>query len=77
MSACIRSLYSSDQWAPGFSLPLFGACGVGVVLISLADFRAPNFNLSVARGDAGGGGEFESFMRFWDIYYEVLHYSRL
>jgi hypothetical protein len=64
MSACIRSLYSSDQRAPGFPLALLCACGRGGVLLSLADFRAPIFSLSVARGDVGLEGEFELFMQF-------------
>ena len=63
MSACIRSLYSSDQWAPGFKLALLRGCGSGGVLLSLGDFRTPAFSLSVARGDLGSGDEFESFMQ--------------
>jgi hypothetical protein len=63
MSACIRSLYSSDQWAPGFRLALLRGCGSGSVLLSLGDLRTPAFSLSVTRGDLGSGDEFESFMQ--------------
>jgi len=58
----MRSLYSSDQCAPGLSWVAFRGRGVGVVLLSLGDFRAPIFNLSVARGDVGLEDEFELFM---------------
>jgi hypothetical protein len=64
MSACMRSLYSSDQWAPGFPLALPCACGRGGVLLSLADFRAATFSLSVTRDDVGLEDEFELFMQF-------------
>jgi hypothetical protein len=62
MSACMRSLYSSDQVAPGFRLALLCGLGMGGVLLSLADFRNPTLSLSVTRGD-GGEGEFELFMQ--------------
>ena len=66
MSACIRSLYSSDQWAPGFKLALLRGCGSESVLLSLGDFRTtPAFNLSVTRGDLGSGDGFESFMQLY------------
>jgi hypothetical protein len=64
MSACIRSLYSSDQWALGFPLALLCACGRGGVLLSLADFRAATFSLSVTRDDVGLEDEFDLFMQF-------------
>jgi len=60
MSACIRSLYSSDQWAPGFELALLCGWGLGGVLGSLGDFRAPAFSFSVTRGLED---VFELFMR--------------
>jgi hypothetical protein len=65
MSACIRALYSSDQWAPGFDLLGLLGCVTGAVLLSRGDFRAPIFSLRVGRGDVelgllidsrGGGG---------------------
>jgi hypothetical protein len=68
MSACIRSLYSSDQRAPGFPLALPCGCGGGV-LISFADFRAATFNLSVTRGEPGLEGEFELFMQLLGTYF--------
>jgi len=39
------------------------------VLLSLGDFRAPIFNLSVARGDVGLGDEFELFMQLLGTYF--------
>ena len=68
MSACMRSLYSSDQGAPGFSLLLFCCRGVGEVLLSRGDFRAPILSLSVVRDDEGLEEEFEWFMRLWGTY---------
>jgi hypothetical protein len=65
MSACIRSLYSSDQWAPGFTLVLLRGCGSGGVLLSLGDFSTPAFSLSVTRGDLGFGDGFELFMQLY------------
>jgi hypothetical protein len=72
MSACMRSLYSSDQWAPGFRLALLCGWGGGGVLISLEDFRAPAFSLSVTRDDVGLEDEFELFMQFWGTYFNWL-----
>jgi hypothetical protein len=47
---------SSDQRAPGLSLPL-GVCrGAGAFLLSLGDFRAPIFNFRVGRNDVGFDG---------------------
>jgi len=63
MSACMRSLYSSDQCAPGFKLALLFGCGRGDVLTSLGDFRAPAFSLSVTRGDVGLEAEFDWFIQ--------------
>jgi hypothetical protein len=72
MSACMRSLYSSDQWAPGFSLMLSFGLGVGDVLLSLGDFRAPDFSLRVARGDVELEGEVELFMQLSGTYCGLL-----
>lgn len=65
MSACMRSLNSSDQWAPGLSLLLLFGCGCGGegVLLSRGDFRAPTLSVSVARDDVGLEGECELFMQ--------------
>ena len=65
MSACIRSLYSSDQRAPGFTLVLLRGCGSGGVLLSLDNFCTPVFSLSVTRGDLGFGDGFELFMQLY------------
>jgi hypothetical protein len=71
MSACIRSLYSSDQRAPGFTLALLCGCGRGAVLLSLGDFRAPTFSLSVTR-DVGLEDEFELFMQLLGTYFNFV-----
>ena len=66
MSACMRSLNSSDQWAPGLSLLLLFGCGCGGsggVLLSRGDFRAPTLSVSVARDEVGLEGECELFMQ--------------
>ncbi len=64
MSACMRSLYSSDQWAADFNLLLFfGRGGAGAVSLSLGDFRAPTFSFSVTRDDVGLELKFELFMQ--------------
>jgi hypothetical protein len=75
MSACMRSLYSSDQWAPDFCLLL--SCGreMGAVLLSLGDFRAPIFNLSVTRANVGLEDEFELFMQLSGTYCGLLRGS--
>jgi hypothetical protein len=75
MSACMRSLYSSDQRAPGFTLALLCGCGRGAVLLSLGDFRAPTFSLSVTR-DVGLEDEFELFMQLLCTYFNSLRCSR-
>lgn len=75
MSACMRSLYSSDQWAPGFWLTLLCGWGGGVCLLSLVDLRAPAFSLSVTRGDVGLEDEFELFMQFLGTYFSLLRCS--
>ena len=75
MSACIRSLYSSDQWAPGLPLVVAWGRGAGTVLLSLGDFRAPIFNFSVARGDVGLEDEFELFMQLLVTYSGLLRWS--
>ena len=56
MSACMRSLYSSDQRAPGLALPLsFGrTVGAGTALVSVSGFRAPGFSLRMARCGVAG-----------------------
>ena len=48
-------------------LALFAA-GVGGVLLSLGDFRAPAFSLRVTRGDVGLDEEFELFMQLLGTY---------
>jgi hypothetical protein len=63
MSACMRSLYSSEQCAPGLSWVAFCGRGLGVVLLSLGDFRTSTLSLSVTRGGLGLGVEFELFMQ--------------
>jgi hypothetical protein len=63
MSACMRSLNSSDHWAPGLSLLLLFGCGGGGVLLSRGDFRAPTLSVSVAREEVGLEGECELFMQ--------------
>ena len=63
MSACMRSLYSSDQRAPGFRFVLLCVCGSGGILISPADLLTPALSLSVARDDVGLEDKFEVFMR--------------
>lgn len=63
MSACMRSLYSSDQWAPGFDLLLVCGRVVGAVSLCPGDLRAPAFSLSVTRGDVGLTEEFELFIQ--------------
>ena len=65
----MRSLYSSDHWAPGFSLLVLCGRGVGKVLLSRGDFRAPILSLSVVRDDEGLEEEFEWFMRLWGTYW--------
>ncbi len=65
MSACIRSLYSSDQRAPGLSWVAFCGRDVGIVLLSLGDFLASPFSLSVTRGGLALGDESELFMQLW------------
>jgi hypothetical protein len=65
MLACICSLYSSDQRAPGFESVLLRGCGSGGVLLSLGDLRTPAFSLSVTRGDLGFGDGFELFMQLY------------
>ena len=72
MSACMRSLYSSDQWAPGFRLALLCGWGGGGVLFSLEGFRAPAFSLSVTRDEVGLEDEFELFMQFLGTYFNWL-----
>ena len=72
MSACMRSLYSSDQWAPGFWLALLCGWGGGGVLASFEDFRAPTFSLSVTRDDVGLEDEFELFMQLLGTYFNLF-----
>ncbi len=83
ISACMRSLYSSDQCAPGFCLSALFCCergccelvccepggrAMGGVLLSLGDFRGPAGSLSVTRDDLVFEGEFELFMRLSGTY---------
>jgi hypothetical protein len=72
MSACMRSLYSSDQRAPNFCLVLSCGRGMGAVLLSLGDFRASTFSLSVTRGDLALMDEFELFMQLLGTYCGLL-----
>jgi hypothetical protein len=72
MSACMRSLYSLDQWAPDFGLLLPCGPGTGAALLSRGDFRAPAFNLSVARGDVRSEDEFELFMQLLGTSFGLL-----
>jgi hypothetical protein len=68
ISACMRSLNSSDQWAPGFSLLLcFGCDGAGG-LLCLGELRAPDLSLRVPRDDAG---ECESELFMQSVYYPI------
>ena len=71
----MRSLYSSDQLAPGFRVALPCGWGGGGVLLSLADFRAPTFSLSVTRDDAGLENEFELFMQLLGTSFNLLRCS--
>jgi hypothetical protein len=41
-------------------------------LVSLADFRAPTFSLSVTRGDGGSEDEFELFMQLLGTYFKFV-----
>jgi hypothetical protein len=50
-------------------------CGRGGVLLSLGDFRAPTFSLSVTRGDVGLEDEFEWFMQLLATYFYWLRCS--
>ena len=68
----MRSLYSSEQCAPGLSLAMFCGRGIGAVLLSLGDFRASTLSLSVTRGDLGLEDEFELFMQFLGTYFGLL-----
>lgn len=72
MSACMRSLYSSDQWAPGFRLALLCGFGRGGVLLSLADFRAATLSLSVTRDGVELEDEFELLMQLFRTYFNWL-----
>jgi len=56
-------VYWFHQRAPGFSLLVFCGCGMGGVLLSLGDFRAPPLSLSVARDGVALDDEFEWFMQ--------------
>ena len=59
----MRSLYSSAHWAPGFSLLVFWAGGIGEVLLSLGDLRAAVLSLRVTRGTVGMEDGLELFMQ--------------
>ena len=69
MSACMLSLYSSDQCASGLSFVGFCGRGVGAVLLSLGDFRASAFSLSITRVDLALRDEFELFMQLLGTYF--------
>jgi hypothetical protein len=56
----MRSLYSSDQWAPGFSFAFLFGWGVDGLLGS-AGLRAPTLSLSVGRSD----DRFGLFISVW------------
>jgi hypothetical protein len=68
----MRCLYSSDQWAPGFKFALVFGWGSGTVLLSLGDFRAPAFSLSVTRDDVGFEDELELSMQLLSTYFGLL-----
>jgi hypothetical protein len=53
MSACMRSLYSSDQWAPGLSFAFLSGRGTDGGLLAGVGLRAPAFSLSVGREGFG------------------------
>ena len=72
MSACMHSLYWSDQGAPDLCLLLPCGRGMGPVLLSLGDFRASTFSLSVTRGDLALMDEFELFMQLLGTYCGLL-----
>ena len=72
MSACMRSLYSSNQWAPGLSLPVYCGRGMGGALLSLGDFLTPALSLSVVRDDVGLEDEFELSMQLSATSFNVL-----
>ena len=61
ISACMRRLYSSDQWAPGlestflFTFAFASVFALGGALLASGGFRAGTLSLSVRRGEAGGG----------------------
>ena len=62
----MRSLNSSDQCAPGFSVLLrFGCDGAAGGLFCLGELRAPDLSLRVPRDD-GGECESELFMQSVD-----------
>jgi len=61
MSACMRRLYSSDQWAPGFESAFLFAAGLAGGLFASGDFRPGTFSLSVRRGEPVEAGS-ESFI---------------
>jgi hypothetical protein len=44
---------------------------MGGVLLSLGDFRAPAFSLSVTRDDVGLEDEFELFMQLLGTYFKL------
>ncbi len=72
MSACIRFLYSSDQWAPGFRLDLPCGRGTAAGRSSTGALRGATLSFNVARGEEGGGGGSELSMQFlgtkWEGY---------
>jgi len=49
MSACIRRLYSSDHWAPGFDFS--GGVDLGAGGLLSDRIRGATFSLRVGRGD--------------------------
>jgi hypothetical protein len=52
-------------------LPAFLGCVTAGALLSLGDFRAPIFSLSVVRGDVGLEEELELFMQLLGTYFRL------
>ena len=73
MSACMRCLYSSDQWAPGFDSDFPFRRDAGCGLGSTEGLRAGLLSFRVTRGTGGSEGEFELFMQLsWTPLYNKL-----
>ena len=63
MSDCMRSLNSSDQRAPGFTLLFAGCRGASCILIAGGLTRGVTFRRSVARVVVELAEPLESFMQ--------------